>query len=277
MFAVCRGKISEGIDFADNNGRGVIITGLPFPLFTDARVILKRQYLDEKNSSGSLWYNQQAYRAVNQAIGRVIRHKDDYGAIILCDERFSQQSSISQLPGWMRGHVKKITEYGVAITEIKKFFNIAIDKFPLANPKIPNINTNSSVVKLGSNNNQASSGFDFMNNLCNSYKSNDCYAITSTSSKSNEDLTKDGLFSALNNVKPSTSSNNFEQVNSQSQSIYSSSTNSEDGTSDFKTLLMRRKNEEAKLNSGKCKVVVKVKKIFFDYFSVNFPYKLLNN
>ena len=260
MFAVCRGKISEGIDFADNNGRGVIITGLPFPLFTDARVILKRQYLDEKNSSGSLWYNQQAYRAVNQAIGRVIRHKNDYGAIILCDERFSQQSSISQLPGWMRAHVKKVTEYGVAISEMKKFFNIAVDKFPLANPKIPNINANSCLVKLDSNKNTANSGYDFMNNLCNSYKSSDCCAISSTSTEQNEDLTKDGLFNALNNVKPSTSSNNFEQLNSQSQSSYSSLASTDDGSStDFKTLLMRRKNEEAKLNSGKCKVVVKVR------------------
>ena len=47
MFAVCRGKISEGIDFANDNGRAVLITGLPFPLYTDPRVILKRQYLDE--------------------------------------------------------------------------------------------------------------------------------------------------------------------------------------------------------------------------------------
>lgn len=37
--------------------------------------------------SGREWYRQQASRAVNQAIGRVIRHKDDYGAIILCDTR----------------------------------------------------------------------------------------------------------------------------------------------------------------------------------------------
>lgn len=38
--------------------------------------------------SGDQWYVQQAVRAVNQAMGRVIRHKDDYGAVILCDERF---------------------------------------------------------------------------------------------------------------------------------------------------------------------------------------------
>ena len=36
---------------------------------------------------GEEWYKQQASRAVNQAVGRVIRHRMDYGAIILCDER----------------------------------------------------------------------------------------------------------------------------------------------------------------------------------------------
>lgn len=38
---------------------------------------------------GGEWYTQQASRAVNQAVGRVIRHRNDYGAIILCDERHS--------------------------------------------------------------------------------------------------------------------------------------------------------------------------------------------
>ena len=56
MLAVCRGKISEGIDFADDNGRAVIITGLPFPLYTDPRVILKRQYLDESKSVISFFF-----------------------------------------------------------------------------------------------------------------------------------------------------------------------------------------------------------------------------
>ena len=38
--------------------------------------------------AGEAWYVQQASRAVNQAMGRVIRHRNDYGAIILADERF---------------------------------------------------------------------------------------------------------------------------------------------------------------------------------------------
>jgi regulator of telomere elongation helicase 1 len=79
-------------------------------------------------SAGQVWYNQQAYRAINQAVGRVIRHKDDYGAVILCDERFSQPQSISQLPGWMRSHVKKISDCNVSLDELRKFFNVAVEK-----------------------------------------------------------------------------------------------------------------------------------------------------
>lgn len=63
FFAVCRGKVSEGIDFSDNYGRAgklsfcfgpmyslssqVIITGIPYPNKNDPRVVLKQQYLTE--------------------------------------------------------------------------------------------------------------------------------------------------------------------------------------------------------------------------------------
>ena len=68
---------------------------------TDPKVILKKDYLDRKfrsgpkaNSdmqtlSGKDWYGQQATRAVNQAIGRVIRHVQDFGTIVLIDERYT--------------------------------------------------------------------------------------------------------------------------------------------------------------------------------------------
>lgn len=51
FMGVCRGKISEGLDFADLNGRGVIIVGLPFPPLKDPRVILKKRYLDNCRST----------------------------------------------------------------------------------------------------------------------------------------------------------------------------------------------------------------------------------
>ncbi len=71
LLGVCRGKISEGLDFSDNAARMVIVTGIPFPQMYDSKVILKRNYLEAKiahsgqnkiNSgreflSGRDWYN----------------------------------------------------------------------------------------------------------------------------------------------------------------------------------------------------------------------------
>lgn len=38
----------------------------------------------------------QISRAINQALGRCIRHKNDWGAIILLDDRFSPNSKYAQ-------------------------------------------------------------------------------------------------------------------------------------------------------------------------------------
>jgi Rad3-related DNA helicase len=42
-------QASEGIDFADHNGRAVLVTGLPYANRTsDARVVLKIRFMDEQ-------------------------------------------------------------------------------------------------------------------------------------------------------------------------------------------------------------------------------------
>ena len=38
--------------------------------------------------SGSEWYTVNAFRALNQAIGRCVRHKNDWGAVLLVDKRY---------------------------------------------------------------------------------------------------------------------------------------------------------------------------------------------
>ncbi|XP_065705862.1 regulator of telomere elongation helicase 1 isoform X5 [Patagioenas fasciata] len=138
FLAVCRGKASEGLDFADMNGRGVIITGLPFPPRLEPRVVLKMQFLDELRSSGAgtqylsgrEWYSQQASRAVNQAIGRVIRHRQDYGAIFLCDHRFTTGDVRSKLPSWVRPYVNVYDNFGHAVRSVSLFFRVAQDTMP---------------------------------------------------------------------------------------------------------------------------------------------------
>lgn len=72
FFAVCRGKVSEGIDFADKAGRCVVLTGIPYAPKADAKVRIKRSFLDtnrvrdKDGLTGEEWYSQGAMRAVNQ-------------------------------------------------------------------------------------------------------------------------------------------------------------------------------------------------------------------
>lgn len=105
FMAVCRGKVSEGLDFADANARGVIVAGIPFPNVKDSKVDSKRKFNDTSMQrlgllSGDTWYEQQAFRALNQAIGRCIRHRGDWGAIFLVDERFKQPKYQRGLSRW---------------------------------------------------------------------------------------------------------------------------------------------------------------------------------
>uniref|UniRef100_UPI00374D6A78 regulator of telomere elongation helicase 1 isoform 6 n=1 Tax=Rattus norvegicus TaxID=10116 RepID=UPI00374D6A78 len=144
FLAVCRGKASEGLDFSDMNGRGVIVTGLPYPPRMDPRVILKMQFLDEMKGrsrvggqclSGQEWYQQQASRAVNQAIGRVIRHRHDYGAIFLCDHRFAYADARAHLPSWVRPYLKVYDNFGRVIRDVAQFFRVAQKAMPLPVPQ----------------------------------------------------------------------------------------------------------------------------------------------
>lgn len=79
----------------------------------------------QEGLSGGDWYQLEASRAVNQAIGRVIRHKDDYGAIIFCDNRFGGQHVKNRLSAWIRPFMKNYEKFGPALRDVKQFFQNA--------------------------------------------------------------------------------------------------------------------------------------------------------
>lgn len=124
FFGVCRGKLSEGVNLEGNLCRTVIMTGLPFPSIADPRVAATREFHGRKykDEQGQMWYSQQMKRALNQTIGRVIRNKDDFGMLILCDPRFKNYKyGLSQ---WIqRFFPMGETPFGTVDAEIKKFFN----------------------------------------------------------------------------------------------------------------------------------------------------------
>lgn len=219
LLAVCRGKVSEGLDFADKNARAVFITGLPFPPCQDPRVKLKMSYLNEfckekKGLSGSEWYLLQASRVVNQAIGRVIRHKDDYGAIIFCDNRFAEKRISSQLSMWLQGKIKVFNSFGSAMKEMTRFFQkieqTSFSKLHQASEISPSSGRKiffSPVSDLKSSNDNSKN----QNKLSNDYNIIQSYLPDSTSKTSKKHMSEnskyhESIFDALEHMTTSSQS-----------------------------------------------------------------------
>jgi len=129
--AVYRGKMSEGLSFNDDLCRGVICLGVPYPPATDMLVLAKRRWNDAQCTragrasgpdaplSGDAWYELQAYRAVNQALGRCIRHHADYGVLLLLDARWARGGDRARnlrrhLAHWMQPFVEEWANDGGA-------------------------------------------------------------------------------------------------------------------------------------------------------------------
>ncbi|KAJ2904640.1 chromosome transmission fidelity 1 [Zalerion maritima] len=140
LLSVVGGKMSEGINFSDRLGRCVVVVGLPYPNITspewkakteyvEATTLARLQHQQQSSSPASScpslpnkataanpspehlaaaksasreFYENACMRAVNQSIGRAIRHRGDHAAIVLADRRFAAPRIRSKLPGWIQ-------------------------------------------------------------------------------------------------------------------------------------------------------------------------------
>ena len=126
LLSVVGGKMSEGINFSDRLGRCVMVVGLPYPNIASPDWKAKIEYIEsamyaqltDESRGGAIgkdeararakqasrdFYENACMRAVNQSIGRAIRHQGDYAAIVLIDRRFGAERIRSKLPGWIQG------------------------------------------------------------------------------------------------------------------------------------------------------------------------------
>ncbi|KAF2436023.1 putative DNA helicase [Tothia fuscella] len=139
LLSVIGGSLSEGINFSDRLGRAVIVIGLPFPNAHTAEWKAKMEYISQKASSSSgengkprgeaagreaarEFYENATMRAVNQAVGRAIRHKDDYAVILLVDRRYGGERIQKKLPGWIKGSLRKPDKVDGIARGLREFF-----------------------------------------------------------------------------------------------------------------------------------------------------------
>jgi len=97
-FCVMGGIFSEGIDLKNSRLIGAVIVGTGLPMVCNERELF-RGYFDEKNGTGFDYaYLYSGMNKVLQSAGRVIRTKEDFGAILLLDDRFTQKQYNNLFP-----------------------------------------------------------------------------------------------------------------------------------------------------------------------------------
>jgi len=136
LLSVVGGKMSEGINFSDRLGRCVVIVGLPYPNINSPDWKARIEYIESTTlkrltegeqapfhsrrgeamaaakQAARDFYENACMRAVNQSIGRAIRHRNDYAAIVLVDRRFSTERIKGKLPRWIQGGLVHGSESG---------------------------------------------------------------------------------------------------------------------------------------------------------------------
>ncbi|KAK4235555.1 ATP-dependent RNA helicase chl1 [Achaetomium macrosporum] len=137
LLSVVGGRLSEGINFSDRLGRCVVVVGLPYPNIHSPDWKARLEYIEstvlsrlsseenqQQNNAAQAraqakqaareFYENACMRAVNQSIGRAIRHREDYAAVVLVDRRFGTERIKGKLPGWIRaGIVERAEEKGL--------------------------------------------------------------------------------------------------------------------------------------------------------------------
>jgi len=136
LLSVIGGKMSEGINFSDGLGRGVVVVGLPFPNIQSVQWKAKLEYIEQttvkrtgKRKDGKVaareFYENACMRAVNQSIGRAIRHRCDYASILLLDRRYEAPRFEGKLPGWIRQGIplgRDVDDFQWVANRLRVFF-----------------------------------------------------------------------------------------------------------------------------------------------------------
>lgn len=122
LLCVIGGKLSEGINFADQLARLVAIVGVPYANPTEPVLAARMAALDAScgPGAGRAWYTDSTMKAVNQAVGRALRHAKDWAAVWLLDERYAEAALTSRLAAWCTRNLQRTAGAG-AVAQLRAF------------------------------------------------------------------------------------------------------------------------------------------------------------
>jgi DNA excision repair protein ERCC-2 len=111
LFAVCGGRLSEGLDFPDKELEVVVVVGIPYPKPTARQAILQRYYDLKFGKGWEYVVKAPTARKLLQSIGRMIRSEKDKGVAVILDSRAEH----------FREFIKKMKETGNPAEAIARF------------------------------------------------------------------------------------------------------------------------------------------------------------
>lgn len=124
------------------------MVGLPYPNITSPELKEKMDYLNSTQVSccppstpplsdpspqprqqdgrlpGQVHYENLCMKAVNQSIGRAIRHSRDYACIVLADVRYERPSVAKRLPQWIASQLQVCKTFGTAFSAARKVIQL---------------------------------------------------------------------------------------------------------------------------------------------------------
>ncbi|KAF7683931.1 ATP-dependent DNA helicase chl1 [Astathelohania contejeani] len=113
MFSILGGRLSEGINFQDDLCRLLIVIGVPYPS-------LSLELKERIKFQGKEYPTLIAMKTVNQALGRALRHKEDFAAMVLLDVRY--KSLENKLSPWIRKNTNNF-DFLHTLLDVKTFLS----------------------------------------------------------------------------------------------------------------------------------------------------------
>jgi DNA excision repair protein ERCC-2 len=115
LFTSLWGTLGEGVSFDGDDARTVVVVGVPYPHLDDRMEAVQSAYddaFDGEDGSGPTTEDDAGWRyaveiptvrKTRQALGRVVRSPEDFGARILLDERYTERAEVEMREYAVRG------------------------------------------------------------------------------------------------------------------------------------------------------------------------------
>ncbi len=113
LCATSTGRFAEGTDFPGEELEGIFLVGIPFDRMSPRTELYLDYYKENYGSEKGMYYGYivPALRRASQALGRLLRSREDPGIFVCGDERYGDRRFFRLLPDYIKNN-SKATKYG---------------------------------------------------------------------------------------------------------------------------------------------------------------------